>query len=76
MGGGRVEIRGGSVEREGGERGGGGKTEGGRKGDPLTVTQLLRGNLTAISSHKRKPRVAGRGQPEGDTHTDEKKGGE
>ena len=63
--------------REGGWRErGGGKTEGGRKGDPLTVTQLLRGNLTAISSHKRKPRVAGRGQPEGDTHTDEKKGGE
>ena len=38
---------------------------GGRKGDPLTVTQLLRGNLIAISSHKRKPRVAGEGEGEG-----------
>ena len=26
------------------------------------MTQLLRGNLIAISSHKRKPRVAGEGE--------------
>ena len=31
-----------------------------RDGDPLTVMQLSRGNLTAISCHTRKPRVAGK----------------
>ena len=46
-------------KKEGGKEGG---REGGEKGDPLTVTQLLRGNLTAISSHTRKPKVAGEGQ--------------
>ena len=43
-----------------------GGREGGEKGDPLTVTQLLRGNLIAISSHKRKPRVAGEGEEQGE----------
>ena len=46
-------------KKEGGKEGG---REGGEKGDSLTVTQLLRGNLTAISSHTRKPKVAGEGE--------------
>ena len=69
-------MEGGRVDRQGEGRERMGRREGRRRqGDPLTVMQLLRGNLTAISCHTRKPRVAGKGQPEGEC-TEEEEGGE